>query len=264
MQQKGPRSHPGRSWFRRLVVGALPVGLIDPIRERRRLAREEAAAAKVRAISWADAAARARGYDDAGLCRFLVARAALGRADGICLRASVLGLVAKVIGRDDLVVTDFGGGTGGLRQDFLRAYPRSTYTVVEQSALVALMGDGFTTAMPPACDVFYSSGTLQYLEDPLAVLAAGAASARLAVVLRKNNFADREMFDIQFSRLFDHGSGPVPESFVDSEITYPRRTLVESEVMAVVEGAGFRCIASLDEAPVAGGHHGRQLVFLRG
>jgi hypothetical protein len=69
-------------------------------------------------------------YEDEKRIAFRVASAALHPVDGKLLASSALPLIVMAL-KPDLVVTDFGGSTGNLGLDFLAAFPRATYIVVE-------------------------------------------------------------------------------------------------------------------------------------
>ena len=218
--------------------------------------------------SWDAARAKAGGTYDADLVnRFRVERSAGRIPDGASLQANVLGLVAPLLGKPDMMVTDLGGATGDLGADFLKVWPAAHYTVVENPTMAALMqGRGavrFTTEIPPACDIFFTSSTLHYLDDPMAALARGLASASRAAIVVRNGFADDEKFYAQRSRLYDNGGGPVPPGYADRWISYPRRTIREAEILALAQAQGFQCIARLDESCAYRRAYSRQLVMWR-
>lgn len=222
--------------------------------------------------SWDEACNRVDGgYYQRGLTRFRVARARLHVPDGSLLLSNVLALAARLVGRADMAVTDFGGSTGEIGADFLLAWPGASYCVVENPRLVGRMqaeamreGVTFATEMPAQCDIFYCSGALQYLAEPLQIWDAGLQSARHCAILRRNHFAPEEAFDIQTSRLFHNGHGPLPRGFADFALAYPRRTLVESQLHALARHRGFSCIANLDEPEDSEpGRYSRQLIFWR-
>lgn len=177
-------------------------------------------------------------------------------------------MVIPGLNRPTLEVTDFGGATGDLGLEFLDAYPASSYTVVENPNLVALMHGKtavrFTPEMPPECDVFFSSGTLQYIDEPMSVLRKGLKSARLAAILTRNSFSEAESFHVQKSWLFENGTGPIPPGYVNRRISYPHRTIRESDVMRLAHELGLRCQSRLEESSgTRGDSYGKQLVFLR-
>lgn len=277
--------------LKRLVSAVTPSIVVDAVRAHRlqqqldedkrlaawRATEEEAAAeAAARAAhvqSWDEACRRATagGYDTSWLNQFRVARARHYVSDGSLLLGNVLGLVALLVNKPAVAVTDFGGAAGETGWDFLLSWPDASYAVVENPRLTGLMqreaprsGLAFTAEMPAQCDIFYCSGALQYLAEPLAVWAQGLQSARQAAVLRRNHFGDSEEFDLQELHLFDNGAGPLPQGFADVLVTYPRRTLIEDQVHALARHHGFRCIANLDDSDtLPEGRYSRQLVFWR-
>lgn len=221
-------------------------------------------------MTWAQAA-RAAGdaYADDTLNRFRIERAALLRATGVEPNAT---LCSAVDG--PARVTDFGGAAGLAGEALVRRFPNVRYTVVETPEMAALararfpdMPVTFAETMPPECDVFFSSGTLQCIANPYDVLDAGFRSARHAVVLVRNSFSRRLLFRVHRSRLFENGGGPVPAGFDDRTVSCPNRTLSERRVHAIAAKHGFRLAESADDntGRVAYGSlvYGRNLVFKR-
>jgi putative methyltransferase (TIGR04325 family) len=242
---------------KRVISACLPSYFVDRVRAKRftrELAEQqqrdkdeiERERAQREAVSWADAVARAGQYDAANLTEFRLARSKAFTSNGSLLQANVLGLVAAVSSRKDLAVTDFGGSTGELGRDFLQRYPGGRYVVVDLPDLVSRCEsrDGlvFTDQIPQVCDIFYSSGTLQYLADPMAALERGMKSATRFVILRRNHFAADVVFDIQRPMLWENGDGPIPEGFPNVRISYPRQTLVEGEIFNLAGRLGFSCL----------------------
>ncbi|MBA2587873.1 MAG: hypothetical protein H0U98_04520 [Alphaproteobacteria bacterium] len=170
-----------------------------------------------------------------------------------------------------LDIVDFGGATGEVGAALRACGYEARYTVVENPTLVAIMvGKGeasFTAAIPPACDVFFTSGTLQCVGDPYGVLEQGFAAARSAVVLKRNNFSERDIFRVHRSMLFENGSGEIPPHFANIELTYPFRTVRESLIREIAAKKGFRMFSRTPEddgVPIPGdGVYGAQLTFLR-
>jgi putative methyltransferase (TIGR04325 family) len=221
--------------------------------------------------SWQAAVAASRGYEDEALNSFKVKRAAQRTSDGSLLTTNVLHLTALAMGKPDVVVTDFGGSTGDLGCDFLKIFPEATYTVVENPTIVRMMhGQGrmrFSEAVPAACDIFFTSGTLQYLQDPVDVMNQGFASAGFSVILARNSFCDVDLFRVQRSKLFENGSGDIPDGYRNLNMSYPHRTIKEATVREIAEKHRFRCVARIEDRsgviPYRGMVYGQQLVFLR-
>jgi putative methyltransferase (TIGR04325 family) len=221
--------------------------------------------------SWQAASAASAGYEDDTLNEFRVQRAAQRKADGSLLATNLLHLTAMAMGKPEIAVTDFGGSTGDLGRDFLSVFPNATYTVVENPTMVKKMRDRgslcFSQIIPEACDIFFSSGTLQYLENPVDVMNRGFASASFAAILARNSFSDVELFRVQCSKLYENGSGEIPIGYRNVKISYPHRTLKESTVHEIAESHGLRCVTRIEDnggvIPYRGLVYGRHLVFLR-
>jgi len=243
--------------IKRVIKALLPPVIVHAIRPR-----------EARFSTWGEACAHAGSYDADLVNRFRSERHALNTVDDTILQTSVLGLVVLALPQAPLTITDFGGATGDLGQAFLKAYPSSRYVVVENPTMVGLMRGKtpvqYTTTMPEYCDVFFSSSTLQYLDDPMKILAEGLRSAKLAAILTRNSFSETETFRVQQSPLFNNGVGPIPPGYQNVQISYPHRTIRESAALDIARDMGFRCVSRLEE--VSGsltGSYGKQLVFLR-
>ena len=243
--------------IKRVIKSLLPPVIVDAIRPK-----------ELRFPTWGEVCAHAGGYDADLVNRFRSERHELNTVDPAILQGSVLGLVVLALPQTSLTITDFGGATGDLGQAFLHAYPSSRYVVVENPTMVGLMRGKtpvqYTTDMPEHCDVFFTSSTLQYLDDPMKMLGEGLRSAKLAVILTRNSFSETETFRVQRSNLFDNGMGPIPPGYQNIQISYPHRTIRESAVLDLARGMGFRCVSRLEEASGSlMDSYGKQLVFLR-
>lgn len=233
---------------KRLLKKILPQAAIDFARQRingRHVNQANLVASVNDGIctSWDEAVTSGAKYSDANLTLFKIKRGEARIPDGSLLAESPL---KSVTIEDGDTITDFGGSIGDLGLEVLAAYPRTKYIVVENETMVEMMRGRnavqFTTSIPDECDIFYTSGTLQYLSHPMEVFEAGVRSARRAVVLARNSFCKTEIFRVQQSRLFDNGRGPIPEGFADRVITYPHRTINEDAVHAIAEKHGFKCL----------------------
>lgn len=202
-------------------------------------------------------------YDDETNTRYRIAKKILGGKPN----PEHLALLLDLGGEE---ITDFGGAAGEMAEA-LAANGRRV-TVVENPTMVRLAprspGVEFSTEIPATCDVFFTSGTLQYIENPLPILEQAFATARLAVVLVRNAFSAAPIASIQKSWLSDNGSGPkVVPGFDDVRISYPHWTVREDAVFAAAERHGFRCTLKQDDSdglfPHRKGVYGRQLVFAR-
>jgi putative methyltransferase (TIGR04325 family) len=218
--------------------------------------------------SWEAAAAAAGFYDDILLNRFRADRAR--NAPAGCLLDNALSWLIR-FWPGPLSITDFGGATGGTGLALKSQNPALRYTVVETPGLVKLMEGqnevAFTASMPPGCDIFYSSGTLQTIPDPYGILEQGFSSAARAVVLKRNYFSNIPIFRVHYSRLFDNGDGPIPDGYADRWISYPFASVDERRVMTIAGKHGFDLFSRTPESDGIGviedGVYGAQLVFLK-
>jgi putative methyltransferase (TIGR04325 family) len=243
--------------IKRVIKSLLPPVIVDAIRLK-----------ELRFPTWGEACAHAGSYDADLVNRFRSERRALNAMDPAILQGSILSLVVLALPQASLTITDFGGATGDLGEAFLHAYPSSRYVVVENPTMVGLMRGKtpvqYTTGMPEYCDVFFTSSTLQYLDDPMKILGEGLRSAKLAAILTRNSFSETETFREQRSHLFDNGMGPVPPGYRNIQVSVPHRTIRESTVLSLAQHMGFRCVARLEEASGSlTDSYGKQLVFLR-
>jgi hypothetical protein len=110
-------------------------------------------------------------------------------------------------------------GAPRMGADVLRLYPAAHYTVVENETLVGMLAGQsalqFTSALPAHCSIFFTSGTLQYLDDPMAMLEAGFRSATRLAILVRNGFADRSCSTSR-SHCSNNVAGPAPPELADA------------------------------------------------
>jgi putative methyltransferase (TIGR04325 family) len=214
--------------------------------------------------SWEAASAAAGTYSDDLVNRFRVARSLLNH--GIDRRPlferTPLLWLAMLAGRP-LSVVDFGGGTGELGRGMQAAFPDTSYLVVENPTMASMLAGEpgtvkYAPDMPASCDVFFTSGTLQYLPTPYDVLEGGFRSAAVAAVLLRNRFSDRPAFRVQSHALFDNGDGAIPPGFENVTISYPHRTVSEKRIMAIAKANGFLLVSRASDEP-----YSPALVFLR-
>ncbi len=224
-------------------------------------------------------AARGGQYGDEILTRFRVERAKLNvhSTSAAHLPPGYLMLFAAAhMAPAPVRIVDFGGACGewgyALRRDSERDID---YVVVETPEMVERCSADpffswarFAVAMPDEMDVFVSSGALQYVEDPYAVLRHAFARATAAVVLARNSFSEPEIFRLHGSRLGDNGFGPaLPEGFDGTaRVSYPHRTVSLEKVKEAAKG--WRCALDVECAsgvlPYRGRVFGRDLLFVPG
>jgi putative methyltransferase (TIGR04325 family) len=171
--------------------------------------------------------------------------------------------------RDRFRIVDFGGSTGDLGDLLIEANPSISYTVVENPTMVHLMQQQqtrvlFSITIPIECDVFFTSGTIQYISEPYQALREGFSSAAKYAVLVRNNFADVDRFTIHRSRLFDNGSGPLPTGFNNLVMRCPMRTIQEKRVHEIATECGLVLDQRRDDPDFTyKGGYSKDLIFRR-
>lgn len=195
--------------------------------------------------TWEAASAAAGNYDDEALNDFRLARSNLSRATGFepDVTSTPLPLLLEGIKRRASIV-DYGGAFGDLGRAIVRRYPLTNYTVVETGGVVSKAGDqgpiSFANAPPTTCDIFFTSGTLQFLAAPYDVAALAFETAKHSVAFWRNNFSERETFTVHRARLYENGSGPIPGGYHDNLFSYPYRTIQEARLLEMATNAGFQ------------------------
>ncbi|WP_245424961.1 hypothetical protein [Rhizobium sp. M10] len=116
--------------------------------------------------------------------------------------------------------------------------------------------------------VFYSSGTLQYLEDPYGLWAEALRKTIGYAFLARNAFSETQSFRVQHSMLFDNGAGPIPEGFENAVTRYPHRTISEGKLVQIAEENGFELAQRFPDrnsglAQGAADMYGADLLFRR-
>lgn len=228
--------------LKRLVKRVLPSSAIEAVKEwwtRERSYR-----------SWRRAAAAAPAYGDKHLTAFRIERSRqlVGQEEAyVQLPADLLPTMDVPSGR----FVDFGGSAGEMCVVLRKQLPAWSFTVVEtksmaDAAQVLRPGISYSEQLPAEFDVFYSSGTLQYLADPEQLWREALSRTTRYAYLARNAFSNRKRFTIQSSRLFDNGAGPVPDGFDNIEIRYPHRTISEISLTRIADEMGFDLAARFE------------------
>ena len=145
-------------------------------------------------------------------------------------------------------ILDLGGGFGdGFL--YLRNIFKDTdivYSVVEQNEIVELSKNinfkcefnhklDFFNSIDLALeknsyDLLFSSGTLQYLEYPYAILDRINSTNIKMIGLTRNSFSKNTKYISQMSYLFSNGTGIVPKNFKNHILVYPHTTIEEEKL----------------------------------
>ena len=225
-------------------------------------------------------------YDDPDLNRFRMERLKANLAEPADLAEDnlqpfywLLKVAAFAASRDGPVsILDYGGGCGEYGFILRRNLDAEIdYRVVETPSLAKLCAADpafgpirFVDDIPDAIDIFFTSGTLQCVPDPEAVLRTGFGAARKFVVLGRNDFTSgRPVYHVQRSRLGDNGAGrrlPEGDFSPNRPIHYPHGSVPLAMVTGIAESLGWTQLAAIgNDSGVYGssGSFGRDLIFHR-
>ncbi|MBX4902486.1 hypothetical protein HJA83_14300 [Rhizobium bangladeshense] len=228
--------------LKRIVRKVLPNAAVSAINRWRRRERSYE--------SWSKAAAAAPEYGDKDLTAFRIERSRLivGQEESYAQPpADLLPAMDVPSGR----FVDFGGSAGEMCAVLQKQFPAWSFTVVEtksmaDAAKVLRPAISYSDQLPAEFDVFYSSGTLQYLADPEQLWREALSRTTHCAYLARNAFSSKKRFTIQSSRLFDNGAGPLPEGFDNIEIRYPHRTISEASLTEIADQMGFDLAARFE------------------
>ena len=78
---------------------------------------------------------------------------------------------------------------------------------------------------------FFSSGTIQYLEDPLEPIKFISELDIPIVILISNNFSDNPEILVQKSKLFENGNSIKTNNFKNKTIYYPNTQVKKEELL---------------------------------
>lgn len=196
--------------------------------------------------SWDRAANAAPNYADTDLTAFRIERSRniLGCEDHYIDPPAEL---MKTIDRPSGRFVDFGGSAGEMCAVLQRRFPSWAFTVVETTAMAEASRSlrpaiSYSDQLPDEFDVFYSSGTLQYLRDPEQLWRQALSKTSRYAYVARNSFSERKRFSVQYSRLFDNGAGPVPAGYRNIKTRYPRQTISEAAMTEIADAAGFTLV----------------------
>lgn len=187
-------------------------------------------ARRVTELSAGEFVAERAGYaDDPELTRFRMAREAAFRA-ATDLRAFKNPALDRLIDTVDAAgrpchVLDIDGALGSFGAALIaqRGNMVASFTVLELPEIVAgarALGEGAAhfidrlDDIPARPDIVFTSGTLQYFDEPFDLVRTILDLAAPAVILARTFLAeDRPRYFRQDSPMFDHGAGPIPPGF---------------------------------------------------
>jgi putative methyltransferase (TIGR04325 family) len=115
-------------------------------------------------------------------------------------------------------------------------------------------------------DIFFTSGTIQYLPDPYEALEAVAHAKVPIVALTRNNFSFKPKIVAQKSTLSMNGTGQHIEKYGNPAIYYPNKSISKTRISQTFATQGYEVI--VDTSGTASGVYGENnysgdLVFAR-
>lgn len=226
--------------MRRIHVGIIIRNLIND------LARKNQRRKKYR--SWAAAVRASKtDYEHERLTKFRIerSRGILGAEERYVNPPSE---VTELLGRlNGGAFVDFGGSAGEMCCVLKVCFPEWNFTVVETPAIAEAASllrpeISFSESLPDDITFFYSSGTLQYLEDPYKLWGDALRKTTGFAFLARNTFSNKPHYRVQYSMLFSNGAGPVPHGFDDVVTKYPHQAISEEKLMRTAKENGFELV----------------------
>ena len=113
-------------------------------------------------------------------------------------------------------------------------------------------------------DIFFTSGTIQSIENPYEIISNLARSNIPFIALTRNNFAENEIISAQISRLSDNGIGSHLEKYKDELIYYPNTTIIKKTIIDLFKENGYSLLFdSKNNTNINKTESGGDLVFLK-
>jgi putative methyltransferase (TIGR04325 family) len=275
-----------------MLSSLIPPLLHPPLLRLRRLASRWTPAPPVVSFgSYAEAlrACANAGYEHDQLVRTIVEKTRIHRgkiasdppvADYAQTRL-LLALVLAGAGERPVRVIDFGGAAGATyfaARALLRDSPPLLWSVVETTAMAQaaerVLGteelrffDDIDTAREAhgGVDLVYSSGSVQYVPDPIATIRSLMACGAPYLLLTRLGLRDSEepLISLQESNLTGNGPGPLPAGFPDALIRYPV-TILPRHAVARVVAEEYEIFLEFDEGARGAYRFGREEIGLTG
>jgi len=91
-------------------------------------------------------------------------------------------------------------------------------------------------------DIFFSSGSIQYIKDPYKLLKIVGQNKIPIICLTRNNFSLNPSAFIQLSKLSDNGTGFHLDNYKDRTILYPATSISEKKVEEIFVSRNYQII----------------------
>lgn len=179
-----------------------------------------------------------RTYADQALTQYRIDKAKLNLAN-LKVEDFVMGLELVIIAilRSKSAkpsIVDFGGALGEqayiLKQLIDKPFD---YQVIEHPTLVSKVNNDsffnyatFSDTLPEACDIFFTSGTLQSIANPFEVMEKAFRIANESVILTRNCFSERPLNRVHTTLIHENGPGHLqPNVALNQIIDYPHQAI---------------------------------------
>ena len=113
--------------------------------------------------------------------------------------------------------------------------------------------------------IFYSTGTIQYLEDPFQIISEVAESSIKIASFTRNNFALKNKIYVQKSYLSENGYGNHLKEYKDIPFYYPNRSIIKKELVNIFLKNNFKIIFDAQEntGVLGANNYGGDLIFAK-
>ncbi len=177
-------------------------------------------------------------------------------------------------------IIDFGGGTGAsifflklLFGDliFSKSWIIESKGMVEESkkwefaSNLQYFSEMRSVLNANKIDIFFSSGTIQCLEDPLEPIEIISELNIPIIILVTNNFSDNPEILVQKSKLFKNSFPLKTNNFQNKNIYYPNTQVKKEKIIQIFIDKGYNLIL---DVPVVKGTYGRssygsEMIFIK-
>jgi len=179
------------------------------------------------------------------------------KKDGFKANSSSIFLPAAVCkilyetGKKKLNIVDFGGACGlhfFETKTFFKDFLNVDWIVVETAQMIksakeaGIKNDGLFfesdfSNTGKRSDLLFSSGVLQYVENPYELLCEMIKLEPLYILLNRMslNEKDYEIVTVQKSRLSENGPGELPEGYADKIVKYPQTNISINKFLNIIQ-----------------------------
>ena len=114
-------------------------------------------------------------------------------------------------------------------------------------------------------DIFFSSGTIQYLKDPFLPLNLASKKSIPIIAMARNNFSSNPKVVAQTSKMFDNGINIKIDGYKNHKIFYPNSSVKKKKVINIFKKSRYDLIFDIPENSSSYGFdtYGSDLIFLK-